>query len=324
MTNYPPIRLALVLALSSLSSCGGGGGGDKTLVADFSFNPHYAYLWRDTSINVTTSGLEGNTPICVTPSSSSLPAGLSFTPNSCRIVGVPTSAEPVGGIAVRLTVAGFEGQVEKFTPFAILGPPIYFSYLAPITVGYPLVYAPYSGGDVPAGTPDWTPAPGETLVYALAAGQLPPGLKLDPLTGTVFGVLTGQAKSSFSISVVAQSNGRTYTKTSQTITLNTLDGFAFGYFGPPATVGQSYSQAPNFTYPYGKTSVDYVFSGYRLSPTSSPLPAGLMIDPISGVISGIASTSGQTSLRIQADVTTGGQTGVAETARTLYVLLSIL
>jgi Putative Ig domain len=199
------ISLCLLSTLLVLGSCGGNGGDEKTLVVDFGFVPNYAYLWRTTSIDVTATGLEGNAPVCATVAGNPFQTGLSFANNSCRIVGVPTQATS-GTVVVSLAVPGFQGQVQKGIVFAVLGPPIAYSAPSPLQTGTPLTLRPYSPGDVPLGTPDWTATAGETLSYSVLSGQLPPGLVLDPGTGVISGAATTAGDYRPTIGVTLQSS----------------------------------------------------------------------------------------------------------------------
>lgn len=312
-------HLAGALLLVALASCGGGGGGgSKTLYVDFSVEPRYTYLWRDTSIELTTTGLEGNAPACETIAGTSFPAGLAFAPNSCRIVGTPTST--VGGsVNVRLRVPGFEGLAEKYVFFVVLGPPISYYYVGPVVWGSAQVQSPYSEGDVPSGTPNWASLPGEVLTYSIATGQLPPGLSLNPNTGTLSGVITGRPTTDFAVRVSAISSGRSYSRSSQSILYDVRDGFNFLYAGPPATVAVFYQKNVTYFYPFGKSAMDYTATNFRLAPTSNPLPPGLSLNPSNGSISGTPQVAGQTQVVVQMDLSTSGQTGVAETSASIFV-----
>lgn len=313
--KHPIVAFALAI-LASLTSCGGAGSGEKKLTVDFSYPTNYTYLWRSTSIDPTTIGLEGNTPSCAAVSPYRLPNGLSFS--GCRIAGIPTEVVSES-VVIRLTVSGFDGSADKGTVFSVLGPPVEYYAFNPVPVGYAVDVAPHSKGDVLQGTPSWTATAGEALSYQIISGELPPGLTFDSQTGTIAGVVTGQGSTTpLTVRVTAQSNGRTYTEEGRAY-LSFVEGFRYDYLPVASKVGLGYLVQPTVTYPYLKSAADYTLTNYRLAGTSNPLPAGLILNSTTGAISGTPQAAGQTVLRILVDVSTAGNTGAAETTFSLYV-----
>lgn len=298
----------LLFVVKLLSACGGGGAAERTLLVDFTYSPNYTYLWRETSIDISASGLEGNAPVCVTSSTHPFSAGLAFAPNSCRIVGTPTDVAS-GTVMVRLTVPGFSGQVEKPITFSVLGPPIDYSVTSPLDAGSAVNFRPYSAGDVAASTSPWTPTLAESIGYSVASGELPAGLKLDPRTGAVAGLATKFGFHQFSIGVRAESAGRVYEKRSQPITIQVSDSFAFYYqFSSPPYVGLPFSVPPSITYPPRTSASDFRLSNYRIAPGSQALPQGLALDSVTGAISGVLATSDVVGpIVVQVDVSRQGQ-----------------
>lgn len=318
----PSRRLAVAGTIAFalvLSSCGGGGGGERRLTVDFAFQQNYAYLWRETSVDITASGLDGNQPHCVTVAPNDFAPGLSFAPNTCRVTGLPT-VQAFGTVIVRLTVPGFQGQVDKPLVFSVLGPAYdYYGFPVPLFVGYAFSSTPYSRGDVAASTPNWSPRPGETLVYSLASGRLPRGLNLDPNTGTISGLIAEVPNQPFSIRVQATSQGRTFSATGQNLVLDVRPGLTIGY--PPlfGNVGRPVFLEPELTPPFGRVRSDYTFGNFRLANPSASLPPGLTLNSQTGVVSGTPAQTHSNAYFVLVDVSTGGQTATFETSVSLQV-----
>lgn len=300
--------LAIAIATSLLAACGGGGG-TKTLVVDFAYPVSGALLWRDTALEIQGVGLEGNAPSCSIVSGS-LPAGLSLAAAGCRVSGVPTEVRRAE-VVIRLTVPGFEGQIDKAVMFETVGPPL--SYNLPLTErrGVPVSSVPTS---TYLGTLDpWTARPGETLHYGIASGTLPGGLQVDALTGEVHGILNETAIRSFAVQATVRGPRGTVTATSQGHTLNTVtEGLQF-FYGPndqPLNVpaGAALDLPPRVNFGFYLDPSKYGFGTYRLAAGSPPLPAGLALNATSGHLTGTPATPGSVDLLFEVALSAEGQT----------------
>lgn len=134
------------------------------------------------------------------------------------------------------------------------------------------------------------------LTYS--SGGLPPGLSIDPNTGIISGTPT--IKGQFGVTVVATDNGGLNTNTG--FILNVILNPSINY--PPIVVGagintpQAVTKGTPISIP-----TDYAFSdpeGRPLSYISSPLPAGLTLNPTTGLISGTATTYGTFGIAVGA------------------------
>jgi large repetitive protein len=287
-----------------LSACGGGGGSnERTLQVDFAYPTSQALFWRNSVLDIQSIGLEGNSPRCAV-TRGALPAGLLMDAQTCRISGVPTQVGTASA-AIRLTVPGFTGQVEKEFVFEVVGPAL--SYAFPLTNrrGTPISARP-------SAVAPWSLAAGETLSYAVASGSLPPGLRVEPATGEVHGILTESAQSSFVIATDVTGALGAVSIPSQTYTMTTvLEGLLF-FYGPndlPVRAGQGapLSLQPLFNFGFYLSPSNYSFGEYRLATTSPPMPSGLALNPATGEISGVPTVAGAYELTFEVNLMVMGQ-----------------
>ena len=150
--------------------------------------------------------------------------------------------------------------------------------------------------------------PGVTTTFAVTAGSLPAGLVLNA-DGTITGTPTATGTSNFTITAT---NGTRTATANVSYTVNSAAPTGLAYSTPVTyTVGVAISaNNPN---PTGGTPTSYAV-------TSGALPAGLTLDPSTGVISGTPATPGSFTVTISASNGAGGTSQVL----TITVLPAVL
>ncbi|HVX20709.1 MAG TPA: IPT/TIG domain-containing protein, partial [Acidimicrobiales bacterium] len=210
----------------------------------------------------------------VTPGS--LPTGLSLDPASGTISGTPTAA---GTSTATVTVADSSTppQTASATLAVDVQPPVAVTTtsLPPAAVGQG--YRATLAADGGQGPFDWS----------VAAGTLPTGLALDASTGVISGV-------------PAQGAGG-----EQTVTVKVTD--ALGGTATAPLVVDTFGITPG-TPPSGEVGAPYLTTftategtaPYWWAVTSGSLPAGLTLDPATGVLSGTPTTAGVATFTVSA------------------------
>lgn len=266
------------LAILCVSSCGGGGGGFSFPIGgagSVTVPPAGLHYVRDTVVYQMGQPIEPNVPsssggrilrYTVFPA---LPDGLQIDPTSGVVSGTPRVLAAPATYTVR--GANFEGSVTTRLQISVVAkaePPSNLNYGnqdAEYTVGQPIPpnHPSLSGGDVSG--------------FAVQPA-LPDGLVMDPVTGVISGTPSRvAARTSFTVTASNSAGSTTTTLQIQVVDLRL----------PPTLLGYQYSMAlywvgtpisPN--YPYSTGGAISVFAA------NTPLPAGLSIDAVSGVISG--------------------------------------
>ena len=227
-----------------------------------------------TAYSRTISATGGTAPYTFAVVSGSLPAGLALNATSGLISGTPTAAA-TSSFTIRATAStgavGTRAYTVTINPAIVVGP------------------ATLSGGTV--GTPyiQTVTATGGTGSYTFSVtGTLPAGLTLNATTGALSGTPTTAVTRTFTIRATdgnAAIGSRAYTVTiGAAIVVNpaTLPG---------GTVGSAYSRTVSAT---GGTGTK------TFSVSAGVLPAGLSLNPSTGVLSGTPTAAGLSSFTIRA------------------------
>ena len=236
----------------------------------------------------------------LTYAASGLPAGLSITPSTGVISGVPSVS---GTFPVSVTANDGKGGtvsssfILNVAPAAVVNQPPFLSSALPTpqsaTVG--VAFSTTTAGA-------FTDPNGDPLSFT--ATGLPTGLVINPTTGVISGV---PAVSGTTGVIVTVSDGK--------------GGTAQGFFilnvapapvnnTPPTLVGGGIPSPQSATVgvAFSTTTAGAFFdaNGDPLSFTATGLPAGLGINPATGVISGVPTTSGLAGVAVTASDGKGG------------------
>ena len=206
-----------------------------------------------------------------------LPAGLTLTPGTGLISGIPSTTVSSASFTIQVTDSN---QVAATKPFTLtINPPLSIT-----TTSLPngAVTENYSQTLVAAG--GVTP-----YTWAVSVGALPAGLTLNPATGAITGQPTATGAPNFTIQVT-DANAVMVTK-AFTLTVNATLTITSTSPLPVATVGVPYSQTLTETGGVGPYT-------WAVS-TGSTLPAGLTLAPATGAISGMPTTASSASFTIQ-------------------------
>jgi hypothetical protein len=303
----------------ALCACGGGGGDDggspgQPKEGDLLILMKYETglsLFQPGTMVPALSGFEGNPPTC-TLLSGALPAGVQMR-GDCAIAGRPTAAG-LFPFTVRVTVKDFEGAVDFADTVYVAAPAI--TYDGHVDRSQQLVLN--AAVDDRPRLSGWTPLDGEPVnwTYALRDGQLPPGLTLDGSTGAVTGNVTAQGAFTAAIQARLVTPHGTYEPAPSRYSVNVdVPTFAFSNAGNASPAGdfRAYLGRPyHDAVPYPTESG--TLGAFRLAAGAS-LPAGLALDPGTGVVSGTpTAVSPAQAIAIEATITVGGiaNTSVAE------------
>jgi len=272
MRPFRWIGLFLAGSLFVSLGCGGGGGGSSTPAlqgpANLTYATNPAVFSVGQAITADLPSFTGGTPTLytVTPS---LPAGLSLSSSTGAVSGTPTAITAKATYTVTASNSGGGTTV---------GLSITVNDLAPSTVTYSAPVAVYArGAAIAANTPSHT---GGTPTGYAVAPALPAGLVFSSASGAITGTPT--AVTAAAPYVVTASNATGSATTTLTLSVVEVAPANLTYTRTTAAYPRGIAIAANSPSFSGGGPTGYV--------VSPPLPAGLAMDPATGVISGMPTT----------------------------------
>jgi hypothetical protein len=290
--------LAILLCVLATLGCNPGHQGTPVAPAGLHYQ-NSSIIYTAGAVIVPDSPISGGGSIAQFSISPALPAGLQFDEQTGVISGTPTAASAATVYIVTARNAGGVAVTRLEIEVRAVAVP-------PAGLHYPddsIVYE--SGKPVVPDTPD--SSGGAINDYTVSPG-LPRGLVLDPKTGVISG--TPAAPSPDMVHTVTGSNGTASSSTRVEIEVDAQAVPPAGLVYPIAAASLTVGEAIVATTPHYAGGEITAFS------VSPALPAGLAIDPQTGVISGLptaASTStvytvtgsnaaGSASARLQIEV----------------------
>lgn len=285
--------LTPLCVLLTLSACGGGGGGDssKDLYVSVSYPSDAVSLFSTTNLQPALNGFDGHRQRCV-QTSGALPAGLQLN-DDCSISGRPTQTGSFN-VAIKVSADDADGSVNVATAVIVSGPTLrYPTRLNSLSLADAVTDVAQIGTD---GLGWHAPTDGTPLtwLFTLSAGALPPALVLNPATGTISGVLSTSGSYTATVQALLKTPygnftpepasyrlavGTAQTSFSYSQNGSIVNGYADGYIGVP------FSTQP---------AIPSLGSLSNFSIGNAQLSGGLIFDPISGSVTGIPTTQGDT------------------------------
>ena len=216
----------------------------------------------------------------------SLPAGLTLNADG-TLTGTPTTPG----------VYSFTVTATNGTRTATANVSYTVTSAAALTASYPTPQTFTAGTAIATQSPTITNAtPGVTTTYAVTTGSLPAGLTLNA-DGTLTGTPTTPGVYAFTVTAT---NGSRTATANLSYTVNLVAPTSLNY-ATPTVYTSGMAIANNNPNPAGGTPTIYAIS-------SGALPAGLSLNPSTGVISGTPTATGSFSVTIAGNNAAGGVT----------------
>jgi hypothetical protein len=219
----------------------------------------------------------GTTPVTFAVTAGTLPTGLTLDAATGVLSGTPTTAGSETFTVTATNAAGIAVQVSTVTIASAPVAPAFTSPVAPDGVAG----TAYSHTFTTSGT-----AP---VTFAVTAGSLPAGLTLDPATGVLSGTPTTAGTEIFTITAT-NAAGNAVQDSTVTITAAPVAPAFTSPVAPNGVAGAAYSHT--FT-ASGTPPVTFAV-------TAGALPAGLTLDPATGLLSGTPTTAGSETFTVTA------------------------
>ncbi len=271
---FPAFVLPLLLGTILLNGCatlqnsgGGGGGGNPAPLSVTTTTLPDGQM--GTAYNAALIAEGGKSPYSWSLISGTLPAGLTLSPTTGTITGIPTAM--ANGVALIFQVADSGNPAQKH--------PVNLT-LTVTAANLAITTTSLANGQVGIAYSATLGAKGGAAPYtwSITSGTLPAGLALNASTGVIAGTPTA-AVSNAPLTLQVQDSSSTPQTKSVSLTLTILP--------PPPAISTA-------SLPGGQVSVAYSVtlaasggtSPYHWSITNGTLPAGLLLNPATGAITG--------------------------------------
>jgi hypothetical protein len=222
------------------------------------------------SVAPTVTGTQGGTLSYAMVDGDVLPDGLALDPNTGYITGTPTTATDGSlGLFVVVTEQFPEGSFEAASELVVQIRPTLSYAPADGVVGDPITITPVVSPSAIPGT------------FAITSGNLPQGLTFDPNTGVVSGT---PELAQFEVLTITYTISGGQTQEVSAVLGISITGYTIDFSYPPTVA----TNQVRLTLPPTVSGLKGV-PEYRI--ILGTLPAGLSLDPRTGVISGIPTES---------------------------------
>lgn len=283
------VAFAWALPVALLAGCGGGSNGGPPAVAapaDLGYATNPATYTKGAAIAANAPHSAGGA-VSTYGVSPGLPAGLALDPATGVLAGTPTAVSPLTAYTVTASNAG--GRATCSLLLAV-------NDLPPAGLAYPHPAVTYTRGAAIA--PLAPSVSGGAVTRFTTSPALPAGLALDASTGAISGT-PAEVAAARSYRLTATNSGGSATF-DLAITVNDVPPSGLAYSANPALYVSGASILPNRPSSGGGPVV-----GYQIAPA---LPAGLLLDPATGVIAGAPAAPSPSQTYTVTALNSGGST----------------